>query len=67
MKDDFKVLKTEYLSNHWSDLTQILNFSSGDQTRIINTWNEDDLQWKMTSKYFNLNISETTGQIFLKS
>ena len=26
MEDDLKVLKVEYLSNHWSDLPQILNY-----------------------------------------
>ena len=30
MEDDLKILKVEYLSNHWSDLPQILNLSSGD-------------------------------------
>ena len=34
MEDDLKILKVEYLSNHWSDLSQILNLSSGDQTKI---------------------------------
>ena len=51
MEDDLKISKVEYLSNHWSDLPQILNLSSGDQTKIKNAWNEDDLQWKTTSKY----------------
>ena len=51
MEDDPKILKVEYLSNQWSDLPQILNLSSGDQTKIKNTWNEDDLQWKTTPKY----------------
>jgi hypothetical protein len=41
MEDNLKILKVEYLSNHWSDLPQILNLSSGDQTK--NAWNEDDL------------------------
>ena len=27
---------------------------------------EDDLEWKMTSKYENLNISVATDRIFLK-
>ena len=27
MEDDLKILKVEYLSNHWSDLPQILNLS----------------------------------------
>ena len=34
IEDDLKILKVEFLSNHWSDLPQILNFSSGDQTKI---------------------------------
>jgi hypothetical protein len=33
MEDDLKLLKDEYLSNHWSDLPQILNLSSWDQTK----------------------------------
>ena len=49
MEDDLKILKVEYLSNHSSDPPQILNLSSGDQTKIKNAWNEDDLQWKTTS------------------
>jgi hypothetical protein len=34
MEDDLKILKTEYISNHWSDLSQILNLSLGNQTKI---------------------------------
>ena len=77
MEDDLKILKVEYLSNHWLDLPQILNLSSGDQTKskneLIKMFSngrrplmEDDLQWKTTSKYQKFNISETTDQIFLK-
>ena len=47
MEDNLKILKVEYLSNHWSDIPKILNLSSGDQTE---NKSEDDLQWKMTSK-----------------
>jgi hypothetical protein len=36
MEDNLKIEKVEYLSNHWLDLTQILNLSSGDQTKIKN-------------------------------
>ena len=32
MEDDLKVLKVEYLSNHWSDIPQILDLTPGDQT-----------------------------------
>ena len=44
IEDGLKKWKIEYLSNHWSDLTQIWNLSLGDQTKIKNAWNEDDLQ-----------------------
>ena len=50
MEDDLKVQKFEYLSSHWSDLPQILNISSWDQTIIKKGFNEDELQWKTTSK-----------------
>ena len=51
MEDDLKILKVEYLSNHSSDPPQILNLSLGDQTEEKKNENEDDLQWKTTSKY----------------
>ena len=57
MEDDLKVRKVEYLSNHWSDLTQIWNLSLQDLTKGYKgvKWRwppmEDDLKWKMTSKY----------------
>ena len=34
MEDDIKLLEVEYLSNHWSDLSQMLNLSSGDQPKV---------------------------------
>ena len=34
MEEDLKILNVEYLSNHWSDFTQILNLSLVDQTKI---------------------------------
>ena len=37
MEDDLKflkVLKVKYLSNHWSDLSQIWCISLGDQTEL---------------------------------
>ena len=43
-EDNIKILKVEYLSNHWSDLLQILNWSSEDQTKNQNTLNEEDLK-----------------------
>ena len=47
-------------------LSQILNLSLGDQTKIENACNEDDLQWKTTSKYLDWNISASTYLIILK-
>ena len=35
-EEDLKVLKVQYLSNHQSDLSQILNLSSGDKTETKN-------------------------------
>ena len=51
MEDSLKIWNIEYLSNHLSDRPQIENLGQGDQIKIENAWNEDDLQWKMTSKY----------------
>ena len=51
MEDDLKILKVEYLSNHWLDFPQILNLSSGDQTKFKNAWNEDGHQWKKALEY----------------
>ena len=66
MEDELKIFKAEYLNNHWSNIAQNLNLSLWDLTKIKNAWNEDDHQWKMTSKYQKLNILATTDQIFLK-
>ena len=72
MEDDLKIWKVEYISNHWSDLTQIWNLSYWDQTKVQKgiKWRrpqmEDDLQRKMTSKYEKENISATTDRILLK-
>ena len=49
MEEDLKILKVEYLSNHWLDFPQISNLSLGDQTKIKNAWKKDDLRWKTTS------------------
>ena len=51
MEDDLKILKVEYLSNPRSDLTQILNLGSEEQTKIQNDFNEDNLQRKTTLNY----------------
>ena len=60
--------KVEYLSNHWSDLTQILNLSLGDQTKLykwFKWWQppmEDDLKcYPVTdnTQISNLNLRES--------
>ena len=51
MEEDLKIIKVEYLSNHWLVFAQVLYLSLGDQTKIKNSLKEYDLQWKMTSKY----------------
>ena len=46
-EDNLKLLKLEYLSNHWSDLLQILILSEGAQTNINEmkkTYNERGLK-----------------------
>ena len=59
MEEDLKISKlnisapTDYLS-------------SGDQTKIKNVWNKEDLPWKTTSKYLKLNILASTDQNYLK-
>ena len=59
MEDDLKILNVEYLSSHWSDFPQILNISSGDQTKIRKPQKEDN------PKYQKVNISASTDKIFL--
>jgi hypothetical protein len=66
MEDELKILKVEYLSNHLLDPTQILNPSVYDQTIVYTSFNEDNLQWKKTSKHKKWNISATTYRIVLK-
>ena len=62
LEDNLKILTVEYLSNNWSDLAQILNLSLYDQSKVYKCikgrWPpmEDDLNWKITSKYVWWNI-----------
>ena len=44
-----QILKVKYLSNHWSDLTQILNIILCAQINYTNVSNEDALKWKTNS------------------
>ena len=34
MEEDLKILKLEYLNNHWSDVIQIWNLNFGDQFKV---------------------------------
>ena len=47
MEGDLKILKVRYLRNHWLNLPQILNLSSGTQKR---------LKWRWPSMEDNLKI-----------
>ena len=44
MEDNLRILEVAYLCNHWLDFPQILNLSLGDQTKLKNAWDEDNLQ-----------------------
>ena len=53
MEDNLKIVKVEYLSNHWLDFPQSWNLSSGDQPEFkeeekIWPLMEYDLYWKTT-------------------
>ena len=65
MEDDLNILKVECLKPLIGSSSNF-NWSSGDQTQMKIAWNEDNLPWRTTSKYFKLNISETTDWIFHK-
>ena len=45
MEDDLKILKVEYLSNHWSDLPQILNLSSGTKPKMLKMKTTSNGRW----------------------
>ena len=51
MEDNLKILKVQYLSNHWLDLPQTLNLRSGDKIKNKHAWNEEDLQYKKTTSH----------------
>ena len=36
MEDNLKIIKVEYLRNHWSDIAQVLNLSLCDLTKMTN-------------------------------
>jgi hypothetical protein len=44
-------IRSGIYQHHLLDHTQILNLSLKDQTIFSNTSNENELQWKTTSKY----------------
>ena len=35
MEEDLKILKVEYISNHWTYLHKMFNLSLGDQTEMV--------------------------------
>ena len=76
MEDDLIIIIMEYLSNHWSDLSQILNLSLSDQTKLSKGFKgrwppmEDDLKilkvenlsnhWLDLPQIWNLSLSDQT-------
>jgi hypothetical protein len=63
MEDDLKILNVEYLSDHWLDLIQILNLSSGNQTKVSRCFRfqttpmEDDLKI-LKVEYLSIHCSD---------
>ena len=66
MEDNLKILKVEYLSNHWLDFPQILNLRKGDQTKTTYFLKWRQPQKKTTSKNQHLYNSATTNRIFFE-
>ena len=78
MEDDLKILNVEYLSNRWTDLTQIWNLILGDQTKVNKffKWRwlltEDDLKildleyfsnhWTDLTKIGNSSLGDHEGE-----
>ena len=77
MDDYIKLLKVEFLSNHWLDIPQNLNLRSREKTTMKNRFNKDEIQWETTSnmkfeyqnnhlsdlpKVVNLNLKTTQSQ-----
>ena len=74
LKDGLKILKDEYLGNHWSDPPQSLNPDIGDPIQIEDSWNEDMLykgrlpqntkyicnHWSDLPQIFNFNLGYHT-------
>ena len=64
MDDDLKISKVEYLSNHWSDHTQIQNVCSGNITEFKSTSNTDNLKQKISATnltlFWSLNCGDQT-------
>ena len=59
MEDNLKIYKVEYISNHWSDLTQILDLSLGYKTKLYKCFKsrrpqtEDDLKVEYLRNYWS--------------
>ena len=58
MEDDLKLFELDYLCNHWSNLTQILNLSLYDQTKVLRGNIEEILSVALLSPAFLLIIKE---------
>jgi hypothetical protein len=63
MEDDLKILKGEYLSNHWLDLVNILKLSCGYQTKIDESFifitsMEDNLKQSKVDFLSNQNLTK---------
>ena len=43
MEDDLKILKVEYLSNHWSDLLKFETYDLRTKQKLKIAFNEEDL------------------------
>jgi hypothetical protein len=65
MEDNLKILNVEHISNHWSDLIQILNLRERDKTKVYRslkfktTPTEDDLKM-LNAEYLSNHWSDLT-------
>ena len=57
-----QISKIKYLSNHWSDLAQIWNLSSNNQTKLYKCFKWRWPQIEDNLKYKKWNISATPGR-----
>ena len=62
MKDYLKIHDVEYLSNHLSDLTVILNLNKGTNQKYTDNLNKDTTKKGTSYIYEKLNISATSHE-----